>query len=124
MSLFPADVKTFNPRTERAVMGPDGPGIIPIPEELVNLRKLRYEDRMNLGRFLAFQGFPVDVQIDIWGWDPVKTMRLRAGYGYTWVNAFIPVSVAPGLSVPSLPPYDPNHAPVGSILVPPKELLP
>ena len=41
------------------------------------------------GQVLAAQGFIIDRQIDIWGWDPVLVMGARAGYGYTWCpNAY------------------------------------
>lgn len=123
-SLFPKNIKSFDPRVERAVMGPDGPQIIPVPSVLKELKKLPAIEREALGAFFASQGLPVDVQIDIWGWDAVKTMKYRAGYGYTWVHPLYSVTVAPGLYVPSLPPYDPKKAPVGAILVPPEKLLP
>lgn len=34
-------------------------------------------------------GLVIDREIDIWGWDPVKVMAIRAADGYPWVpNAF------------------------------------
>ena len=69
---------------------------------------------------LAQQGFPVDVPIMVWGWDPYLCMLYRQQFGYTWVPSALqpPVTVAPGLgAVGNLPAYDPNHPPAGSILV-------
>jgi hypothetical protein len=63
----------------------------------------------------------IDVAVDIWGWDRDKVMDLRRTYGYTWVpSAYAdPIQVAPGLGVPGLRSYDPNHPPEKCIRVPP-----
>ncbi len=70
-------------------------------------------------KMLADQGYTIDVPIMVYQWDPVTVMGLRQQMGYTWVpsgnQANIPV--VPGLSVPGLPVYDPNHPPAGSIKV-------
>lgn len=68
---------------------------------------------------LVVQGYKVDVPIDVWGWDPYLVMSLRQQYGYTWVPAAgqPPVTIAPGLTMPGVAPYDPNNPPAGSIKV-------
>ncbi len=68
---------------------------------------------------LAMQGHTIDVPIMVWGWDPQYTMELRQSYGYTWVPSALQdtVKVAPGLQMPGMPSYDPNHPPPGSIRV-------
>ncbi len=68
---------------------------------------------------------PIDVPIDVWGWDRDKVMGMRRTYGYTWVPSLgmPPVEVAPGLAAfGNLRPYDPLNPPPGSILVPPEPL--
>ena len=69
---------------------------------------------------LAHQGYTIDVPIMVWGWDPQITMELRGQYGYTWVpSALQPnITIAPGLTVPGMQSYDPNHPPADSIAVP------
>ena len=76
-------------------------------------------DTISKAMTLATQGFVIDVPIMVWGWNPVCTMGLRKDYGYTWVpSALQPnILVAPGLSVPGLPQYDPKNPPKGSIIV-------
>jgi hypothetical protein len=68
---------------------------------------------------LAQQGYAIDAPIMVWGWDPQITTQLRQSFGYTWVPSALqqPVEVAPGLTVPGLPSYDPAHPPPGSIAV-------
>jgi hypothetical protein len=75
--------------------------------------------RMELAHELADQGFLIDVPIMVWGWDPLSTMVVRRNQGYTWVPSANqdPVAVAPGVSFPGLPSYDPKNAPSGSIAV-------
>lgn len=68
---------------------------------------------------LALRGFPIDVPIMVWQWDPFKIMEQRIAYGYTWVPAArMPnTAVAPGVSQPGATPYDPNTVPPGAIKV-------
>jgi len=69
---------------------------------------------------LAQKGFAVDVPIMVWGWDPYLTMSLRQSAGYTWVPTALqaPMMVAPNLpGFGTLPAYDPNNPPAGSIKV-------
>ena len=64
---------------------------------------------------LAGKGFIVDVPIMIWLWDALKCMQIRQSYGYTWVPSALqpPIAIAPGMSVPGQPVYDPAHPPAG-----------
>jgi hypothetical protein len=67
---------------------------------------------------LADQGYTIDRQIMVWGWDPMKTMATRKMYGYHWVPSFNQASVStPGLAVTGQTPYDPDHPSPGSIAV-------
>lgn len=92
------------------------------PAEVAALRTIeRYEDRLKLAWDLARRGFRVDAAIAVWHWDPYAVQKLRKQYGYTWVPSLgmPPVLVAPGLTFPGLPSYDPNNPPPGAILVDP-----
>jgi hypothetical protein len=82
------------------------------------LSALRGEARQLKARELA-ETYAIDAAIDAWGMDPYWTMRLRKEYGYTWVPSALqpPVSIAPGLAVPGITPYDPKTPPPGSIRV-------
>jgi hypothetical protein len=68
---------------------------------------------------LAGEGYTIDVPIMVWGFDAGKTTALRQQYGYTWVPSALqnPVELAPGLTMPTMASYDPNHPPAGSIIV-------
>ncbi|MEO5924841.1 MAG: hypothetical protein ABIR70_13560 [Bryobacteraceae bacterium] len=90
------------------------------PKEVQVLRTIRdWDERGQMGQKLAQQGFAIDPNIMIHGWDPYMTMKIRQGEGYTWIPAVgqdgIPVS--PGLNFPGLPSYDPSKPPPGSIQV-------
>jgi hypothetical protein len=90
------------------------------PKEVQVLRTIKdWDERGIMGKKLADQGFAIDPNIMIHGWDPYMTMKIRQGEGYTWVPATgqdgIPVS--PGLNFPGLPSYDPNKPPAGAIKV-------
>ncbi len=90
------------------------------PPEVQALRNIPDDgDRMTLAHQLAGKGYAIDVPIMVWGWDPLTTMMLRQGYGYTWVpSATQPNIVAgPGISFPGAPDYDPKNPPPGSIKV-------
>ena len=82
------------------------------------LSAMRGEARQVRARELA-EAYTIDAAIDAWGMDPYWTMRLRWEYGYRWVPSALqaPVSIAPGLNVPGVTPYDPQHPPPGSIRV-------
>ncbi len=93
------------------------------PAAVQPLRTMANEtQRAALAQQLASEGYKIDVPIMVWGWDAAKTTALRQSYGYTWVPSLgeqASVQVAPGLTFPGLPSYDPNNPPPGSILVPP-----
>ena len=93
------------------------------PAAVQPLRTMANEtQRAELAQQLASEGYKIDVPIMVWGWDAAKTTALRQSYGYTWVPSLgeqASIPVAPGLTFPGLPSYDPNNPPPGSILVPP-----
>jgi hypothetical protein len=69
---------------------------------------------------LANQGYSIDTQIMVWGWDPQMTMTVRANQGYSWVPSYGQgnIAVGPGLSMPGNPnTYSPGNPPPGAIAV-------
>jgi len=44
--------------------------------------------RSELAQSLTDEGYTVDTQIMVWGWDPMKTMSMRQQYGYSWAPAW------------------------------------
>ena len=77
-----------------------------------------YAQRAMKAQELAGQGYTIDNMIMVAGWDPMKTMLTRKMYGYTWVPGLNQENVAtPGLAHMGQTPYDPDHAPAGSIAV-------
>jgi hypothetical protein len=69
---------------------------------------------------LANQGYSIDTQIMVWGWDPQMTMTVRENQGYSWVPSYgqANIPVGPGLSMPDDPTtYSPGNAPAGAIQV-------
>lgn len=69
---------------------------------------------------LANQGYTIDNQIMVMGWDPETTMMIRQDYGYSWVPSYgqSPITVAPGVSDPfATSTYNPDNPPAGSIKV-------
>jgi hypothetical protein len=89
------------------------------PEEVRKLRDVSdFGERSLMAQNLADQGYTIDRQIMVWGWDPMKTMATRKMYGYHWVPSFNQASVStPGLAVTGQTPYDPDHPSPGSIAV-------
>lgn len=89
------------------------------PPAIQSLRSTPESDRNKLAESLAKDGYKIDVPIMVWGWDALKTMKLRLEYGYTWVPAALMpnIQIAPGLIMYGLMPYDPNNPPPGSIKV-------
>jgi hypothetical protein len=68
-----------------------------------------FAGRTALAQTLANQGYKVDPQIMVWGWDPMKTMAARQMFGYTW---------APSWGQTQVPlQNDPSAPPPGSIAV-------
>lgn len=73
-----------------------------------------------LAQSLEDQGYAIDTQIMVWGWDPQMTMIAREAYGYTWVPSYgqPAILVQPGISDPFQPStYNPDSPPAGSIIV-------
>jgi hypothetical protein len=69
---------------------------------------------------LANQGYSIDTQIMVWGWDPQMTMTVRENQGYSWVPGYgqSNIPVGPGLSMPDNPSnYNPGNPPPGAIQV-------
>jgi hypothetical protein len=69
---------------------------------------------------LANQGYSIDTQIMVWGWDPQMTMQIRENQGYSWVPSYgqSNINVGPGLSMPGdTNTYSPGNAPSGAIEV-------
>jgi hypothetical protein len=69
---------------------------------------------------LANQGYSIDTQIMVWGWDPQMTMTVRQNQGYSWVPSYgqANIAVGPGLSMPDNPnSYNPGNPPAGAIQV-------
>lgn len=90
------------------------------PEAVQALRDIKDPDERGRAALnLATQGYQIDVPIMVWNWDPETTMTVRHNMGYSWVPSGLqaPVAAAPGVSFPSLPSYDPNSGPQGSIAV-------
>jgi hypothetical protein len=78
------------------------------------------EAKDKLALNLANQGYSIDTQIMVWGWDPQMTMTVRANQGYSWVPSYgqANIPVGPGLSMPDDPTtYSPGNPPSGSIQV-------
>jgi hypothetical protein len=90
------------------------------PPEVQALRAVPDDgDRMTMAKQLAAKGYAIDVPIMVWGWDPLTTMMIRQGYGYTWVpsGAQSNLPAGPGISFPGAPNYDSGNPPAGSIKV-------
>jgi len=78
------------------------------------------EAKNQLALNLANQGYSIDTQIMVWGWDPQMTMTVRENQGYSWVPSYgqANIPVGPGLSMPEDPTtYNPGNAPAGAIIV-------
>lgn len=75
--------------------------------------------RTNTAMALATQGFTIDGQIMLWGWDPYLVMSMRQMYGYPWVPSVLmpPITLAPGITQPGSTPYNPANPPKGAIMV-------
>ena len=68
---------------------------------------------------LANEGYLIDMVTMYWGWSAYDQTIRRLSLGYTWVPSanMNPVSLAPGLSMSGLEPYDPTMVPPGGILL-------
>lgn len=91
------------------------------PEAVQALRNMPDgEAKDQLALNLANQGYSIDTQIMVWGWDPQMTMTMRANEGYSWVPSYgqANIPVGPGLSMPEDPTqYNPGNPPAGAIQV-------
>lgn len=90
------------------------------PKEVQALKNLQgLEQRAAKAKELMQQGYAVDHEIMVLGYDPYMTMKTRQELGYTWVPAMgqANIPLGPGLSYPGLPSYDPRNPPPGSIPV-------
>ena len=78
------------------------------------------EAKDKLALSLANQGYAIDTQIMVWGWDPQMTMTVRENQGYAWIPSYgqANISVGPGISDPyDTSTYNPASPPPGSIRV-------
>ena len=68
---------------------------------------------------LAAEGYVIEGTIMVYGWSASYTTAYLLNQGYTWVPAFNqpPVSLAPGESQGSTPPYVPTIVPPGAIVL-------
>lgn len=90
----------------------------PAVQVLQNMPDSPAKDQLALS--LANQGYSIDTQIMVWGWDPQATMAARQEEGYSWVPSYgqSPILVAPGVSDPfATSSYNPASPPAGSIQV-------
>jgi len=88
------------------------------------VQALRYmpdgQAKDDLALQLANEGYSIDTQIMVWGWDPQMTMQIRENQGYSWVPSYgsANIPVGPGLSMPGeSDTYDPSSPPPGAIIV-------
>jgi len=106
---------TAAPETEADAYWAEQP---PAVQALRNMPDGAAKDQLALN--LANQGYSIDTQIMVWGWDPQMTMTVRQNQGYSWVPAYGQpnIPVGPGLSMPDNPNiYNPGNPPVGAIQV-------
>lgn len=86
----------FDPETERAYEGPDGPFRVKVAPQVLMIRTMEptdaeietgkvFESRINRAKELAANGHVIDVQIDVWGWGAANTYKLRRMYGVSSV---------------------------------------
>jgi hypothetical protein len=74
------------------------------PPEVQKLRDISgLAARSAMAQTLADQGFKIDTQIMVWGWDPMKTMAVRQMYGYSWTPSW-GQKIEPTQNDPSAPP--------------------
>lgn len=103
--------------------GPNGPADAPRPSDtqLVELYAMPDSpERRSKAAEYALMGAVMDYPIDACGWPYESTMASRRAYGYTWVPTMYMPSVPGAPNMPNVPGYNPKHAPVGAILVPPE----
>ncbi|MGA3188591.1 MAG: hypothetical protein ABSF22_15910 [Bryobacteraceae bacterium] len=87
-------------------------------QALRNMPEGAAKDQLALS--LANEGYSIDNEIMVQGWDPQTTMMLRQDYGYSWVPSYgqAAITVAPGVTDPfATSTYNPASPPAGSIQV-------
>lgn len=86
------------------------------PIEVRELRDTLPKERMALAFELLVAGYRIVSDVMIFEVDPVTYINLcyNQGYRHVPVMGQAPVMVAPGVSFPGLPSYDPNKPPLGS----------
>jgi hypothetical protein len=90
----------------------------PAVQALRNMPEGAAKDALALN--LANQGYSIDNQIMVMGWDPQTTMMMRQDYGYSWVPSYgqAAITVAPGVTDPFADStYDPSRPPAGALRV-------
>lgn len=91
------------------------------PPAVQALRDMPYGDAKEKAALnLANQGYSIDTQIMVWGWDPQMTMTVRENQGYSWVPSYgqSNIPIGPGLSMPGdSNTYNPGNPPPGAIQV-------
>lgn len=73
---------------------------------------------------VASQGYLIDYDIMVWGWDPFVVMTFRKQLGLTWDSSMFQLAVGDsrGYALPGVTPlpgqiqYDPKNPPAGSIV--------
>jgi hypothetical protein len=104
---------------DKSKMTPDQAYWAEQPPAVQALQYTPDDQRGALAEQLASQGYTIDVPIMVWNWDPLATMVQRQIDGYSWVPSLQQpaIAVAPGVSFPGSPSYDPSKPPAGSIAV-------
>jgi hypothetical protein len=111
----PSQAASTGPVTEADAYWNEQPTAV---QALRNMPDGAAKDQLALS--LANQGYTIDNQIMVMGWDPETTMMIRQDYGYSWVPSYgqSPITVAPGVSDPlATSTYNPDNPPAGAIKV-------
>lgn len=110
------------------IQGPDGPVEAKRPSDdvLRQLNDLPWRERLSMAIALAKDGFTIDAAVDVFDGNYWKLMAGRRNHKpepFAWIPAgdMANLLIAPGLSQPGTPAYDPNNPPQGAILVPASE---
>ena len=111
----PSPVTTAAPISEEDAYWDEQPAAV---QALRNMPDSAAKDQLALK--LANEGYSIDTQIMVWGWDPQMTMTVRQNQGYSWVPGYgqSNIPIGPGLSMPGNPnTYNPGAPPAGAIQV-------
>jgi hypothetical protein len=90
------------------------------PIAIQNLMKMPYgSDKLLEAQTLQNEGYVIEGTIMVYGWSASYATSYFLSLGYTWVPEYgqPPVSIAPGLSQGTTPPYSPTIVPPGGILL-------